>query len=382
MADNADGYCWAKNKHFADNLGVQSRQVQIYLSELRAHDYIECSEDSDKKGDRQIYINANFLDSSAVPQPEKAAPKVAKPAKIKAEKSPKETPKQADECSIESPNFSNFANGFLSFWLKTYGAPYILTDKDKAALIAICDYLSNFIESDYSSGAAVFFQKLPIFYANPVYFSLSKIATDIAIIAAQISTAGKDSKLNLSQSQAHLASDKHKASGVISEEEFELLVKVGKNAKLNERTGIEDFRQSYRKGWAHIMYLRTKNEYYQRPTCDKKYLMGISAEEDGDALILACKDILAETYCPVRLTSKMLSKPVETLLNDEYRAIIRRAANTKAINKNSSLTHKIALVENVYPTFCLRILNKVVPENCNWADIKNEPLAKEIFDAI
>jgi len=72
----------------------------------------------------------------------------------------------------------------------------------------------------------------------------------------------------------------------------------------------------------------------------------------------------------------------ETLLKDEHMAIIRRQANTRAINKRSSLVHKIALVEGVFPTFCRNILNEVVPENCEWSAIKNHPLAKEIFDAI
>jgi hypothetical protein len=136
MADNEHGYCWATNSYLAEQLGVSDRQTRNLLLELRSCDYIECSEDSDKKGDRQIYINANFLDSSAVPQPEKAAPKVAKSAKIKAEKSPKETPKKADECSVESENFELAKNEFCYFYYLLHSKDYAFGAKESAKLKA------------------------------------------------------------------------------------------------------------------------------------------------------------------------------------------------------------------------------------------------------
>jgi hypothetical protein len=65
------GYCHATNSYLAEKLGVKVRQLQMYLSELRAHDYIECSEDSDKKGSRQITIEPNFwADFTAEEMPE------------------------------------------------------------------------------------------------------------------------------------------------------------------------------------------------------------------------------------------------------------------------------------------------------------------------
>jgi len=169
------GFCWATNSYLAEKLAVKDRQLRNLLAELRECNYIECAADTEKAGSRQIYINANFLDSSAVHQPEKAAPKVAKSAKIKAEKSQKN--------DLEDSDFQRAKDAFCTFYNAINGLNYTFGAKEKAKLNDFlqvekaddfCEFLQvfQFVAKNHPSELDLQPEKTNIFYICSTYNDL------------------------------------------------------------------------------------------------------------------------------------------------------------------------------------------------------------------